>query len=159
MSTSATGRLPGVARRVNRPKPLVFPFPQFRKHLIGAALRKSMLRRELQSSCGVRFNGCAWLYNETTFPIGHFLPDNGLTWLKIHLATKLGRDGYLAAFGNPCLQDIVARWPSRATIAIIDPFRTAVCRVPPNMPRLPARSCRPQTCPKPMLVLERIEIG
>ena len=91
MSTSATGRLPGVARRVNRPKPLVFPFPQFRKHLIGAALRKSMLRRELQSSCGVRFNGCAWLYNETTFPIGHFLPDNGLTWLKIHLATKLGR--------------------------------------------------------------------
>jgi hypothetical protein len=40
---------------------LAFPFPKFGKHLIAAALRKSMLHREVQSTQRIGFNGSAWL--------------------------------------------------------------------------------------------------
>ena len=70
-------------RGINDPShgTLAFPFPQFGKNLIAAALRKSMLARKVQSTHRIGFNGCARLDNETTFSSRDFLPDNGLTGL------------------------------------------------------------------------------
>src|SRR6516165_805076 len=73
---------------------------QFRKHLIGAALRKTMLFGKVQSCKRIGFSDRAGFDDKTTLRFGDFLPKHGLTGHKMHVTPQFGGNGDLSTFGN-----------------------------------------------------------
>ena len=88
-------------RCINDPSHLlVLAFPQFRKHLVRTALRKTVLLGEIQSSHRIGFNDHPRLDQDPTLRRGDFLPKNRLTWGQMHVAPQFCGNGHLPAFCN-----------------------------------------------------------
>ena len=88
-------------RCINDPSHLLLlAFPQFRKHLVRTALRKTVFLGEIQSSHRIGFNDYPRLDQDPTLRRGDFLPKNGLTWGEMHVAPQFCGYGHLPAFCN-----------------------------------------------------------